>query len=253
MKRKKNSVNSTDPKSMLLSSKSSFSLQEAYKTLRTNVTFSLPGNGSKCIGVTSAVRGEGKSTIAINLSISLAQLDKRVVLIDCDMRLPTVITKLDIKADEGLSNYLSGGIDQLPIYQIVKYGIDLIPSGNIPPDSTVLIESEGMKNVISALKNSYDYIILDFPPINIVSDAVLIADRIDGYLVVTRHNYSEKKKIGEAIRQLNFSGANIIGIVYNGKSNEKKYYKNRYQYKYRYDYYYYKKKDGKKDSKKESV
>ena len=238
---KKNTNGSLDQKSALLSSNSSFSVQEAYKTLRTNVMFSLPGSGCKCIGVTSAVRGEGKSTIAINLAISLAQLDKRVILIDCDMRLPTVITKLNIKMDEGLSNYLTGGIDTLPVYRMKKYQIDLIPAGSIPPDSTVLIESEGMRGIISYLRESYDFIVLDFPPINIVSDAVLMANQIDGYLLVVRHNYSEKKKIEEALRQLEFSKAHVIGMVYNGKNNDKKYYKKKSYGKYYDKYYYYKK------------
>lgn len=236
MKRKKNTVNTVDTKTTLLSSNSSFTLQEAYKTLRTNVTFSLPGTGCKCIGVTSAVRGEGKSTIAINLSISLAQLDKRVILIDCDMRLPTIIRKLGINAQEGLSNYLSGSMEIIPIYELEKCGVSLIPSGSIPPDSTVLIESNEMKKLINQLRESYDYIVFDFPPINIVSDAALLSEQIDGYLVVAREKYSEKKKINEAIRQLKFLNAKIIGVVYNGRTDEKKYYKSRYNYKYKYEY-----------------
>lgn len=240
MKSKEKHNDTFDSKSMLLSSKSPFSVQEAYKTLRTNVTFSLPGTDCKCIGITSANRGEGKSTIAVNLAISLAQLNKKIVLIDCDMRLPTVITKLGINAKEGLSNYLSGQISEVPVVRISNLGIDVIPSGTIPPDATTLINSGAMAELVNLLKDAYEYIVFDFPPINIVSDAVLLSGMIDGYLMVVRHGVSEYKKVNEALRQMRFADAKIIGFVYNGKNNDKKYYK-RKGYSYRYDYYYYKK------------
>ena len=240
MKSKEKQKDTFNAKTMLLSSNSPFSVQEAYKTLRTNVTFSLPGTDCKCIGITSADRGEGKSTVAVNLTISLAQLNKRVVLIDCDMRLPTVITKLGISAKEGLSNYLSGMIEEVPVVRISNLGVDIISSGNIPPDATTLINSEAMKDLVRRLKDAYDYIVFDFPPINIVSDAVLLSGMIDGYLMVVRHGFSEYKKVNEALRQMRFADARIIGFVYNGKNNDKKYYKRKGRY-YRYDYYYYKK------------
>lgn len=239
MKKKNNAQKQTAPKQMLLSSKSPFTMQEAYKTLRTNVEFSLPGGDCKCIGVTSANRGEGKSTVSINLAISLAQLKKRVILIDCDLRLPTVIAKLNLSNTDGLSNYLSGMISEIPITHISNRGFDIIPSGVIPPDATTLINSDTMLKLVEQLKESYDYIIIDFPPVNIVSDAVLISSIVDGYILVVRHEYSEYQKITEAIRQMRFADAKIIGFVYNGLDIGRKYYKkNRY---YKNNYYYYKK------------
>lgn len=221
---------------MLLSSDSPFVVQEAYRTLRTNVTFSLPGSDCKCIGITSANRGEGKSTVAVNLSLSLAQLDKKVVLVDCDMRLPTIITKLGIKVQEGLSDYLTGKITKVPVVRVESRGIDIIPSGTIPPDSTTLIDSRDMRDLVQVFKEEYDYVIFDFPPVNIVSDAVLLSELIDGYLLVVRNEYSEFSKINELLRQLRFANAKVIGFVYNGKGENKKYYrKSKYYYKnYRY-------------------
>lgn len=239
--KKKNSSNVVfDTKKMLLSDKSSFSVQEAYKTLRTNVTFSLPGSDCKCIGITSANRGDGKSTIAVNLSISLAQINKKVVLIDCDMRLPTIASKLGCKSTPGLSNYLSGDCTEIPIVSVSDKGIDIIPSGNIPPDSTTLISSQEMHRLCDRLKESYDFIVFDFPPINIVSDAVMMSGIIDGYLIVARHNHSEYQMIGETIRQMRFADAKVIGFVYNGKGEEKKYYKSKKYGKYKkyYSHYY---------------
>ena len=245
---KSNKINTVefDSGKMLLSSKSPFTVQEAYKTLRTNVNFSLPGSGCKCIGIVSAARGDGKSSIAINLSISLGQINKKVVLIDCDMRLPTVAAKIGVNSTPGLSNYLSGDCEEIPTMFIEDKNIDIIPSGNIPPDSTTLLSSKGMSDMVEELKKRYDYIVFDFPPINIVSDAVILSGQIDGYLLVVRNNASEYQMIGETIRQMRFADAKIIGFVYNGKGAEKKYYKRgkygKYgKYKYYNSNYYYKK------------
>ena len=226
-----------DAKKMLLSDKSPFSVQEAYKTLRTNITFSLPDAQCKCIGIISANRGDGKSSIASNLAISLGQIRKKVVLIDCDLRLPTIAKKFEIQSAPGLSNYLSGGEPDIPVVHVKDRGIDIIPSGNIPPDSTTLISSHAMVELIKKLKESYDYIIFDFPPINIVSDAAILSEQIDGYLLVVRHKCSEYQMIIETIRRMQFADAKIIGFVYNGKNEDKKYYRKSRYSKYGKNYY----------------
>ena len=156
-----------NPGKMLLTENSSFSVQESFKTLRTNVTFSLPGQKNRCIGVVSANRGEGKSTVSVNLAISLAQIDKRVVIVDCDMRIPTVAAKLGMENRPGLSDFLADedGSSQLPVISNKDFNIDVIPAGTIPPDPTKLIESPQMKDLIKALKVVYDYVIVDFPPV----------------------------------------------------------------------------------------
>ena len=227
---------------MLLSDKSSFSVQEAYKTLRTNISFSMPGNDCKCIGVTSANRGDGKSSVAVNLAISFAQIGKKVVIIDCDMRLPTVALKIGIEPKPGLSNFLVGSnnIEELLIRRVQDKGIDVLPAGNIPPDPTKLLESQQMNDLIDVLKNHYDYIIIDLPPLMPVSDAVILAKYIDGYLIVVRHEKSEFAKISDTLHQLEFAGAKIIGFVYNGKVSESHYGKSRKNRNYYY-YDYYKK------------
>lgn len=237
-----------DAKKMLLSDQSSFSIQEAYKTLRTNVMFSVPGSDCKCIGIVSANRGDGKSSVASNLSISLAQINKKVVLVDCDLRLPTIAQKFGIESTPGLSNLLSGDIIDIPIQHIEEKGIDIIVSGNLPPDSTALISSKEMIELVRTLKKTYDYIVFDFPPINIVSDAMIVSSIIDGYLIVIRHESSEFQMVAETIRKMRFADAKIIGFVYNGMVENKKYYKKGKYGKYskygRYGYYknyYYKK------------
>ena len=240
---KNNRANLLNKKTMLLSDRSPFSVKEAYKTLRTNVMFSLPGKDSKCIGVVSPERGDGKSSVSINLAISFAQINKKVIIVDCDLRLPTIASKLGIEAKPGLSNFLSGNQDseQPLIRRSSEYGIDIMTAGDIPPDPTALITSRQMDAFIELLKKYYDYIILDFPPATIVSDAASVSRIVDGYLIVIRHNSSEFSKINETLRQMNFADAKILGFVYNGKDEQKKYYKNGKYSKYYYNYYYYKK------------
>ena len=240
---KDNRANLLNQKTMLLSDRSAFSVKEAYKTLRTNVMFSLPGKDSKCIGVVSPERGDGKSSVSINLAISFAQINKKVIIVDCDLRLPTIASKLGIEAKPGLSNFLSGNQDseQPLIRRSSEYGIDIMTAGDIPPDPTALITSRQMDAFIELLKKYYDYIILDFPPATIVSDAASVSRIVDGYLIVIRHNSSEFSKINETLRQLDFADAKILGFVYNGKDEQKKYYKNGKYSKYYYNNYYYKK------------
>ena len=142
-----------------------------------------------------------------------------------------------------MSNFLSGNhdSDQPLIRRSSEYGIDIMTAGDIPPDPTALITSRQMDAFIELLKKYYDYIILDFPPATIVSDAASVSRIVDGYLIVIRHNSSEFSKINETLRQTNFADAKILGFVYNGKDEQKKYYKNGKYSKYYYNYYYYKK------------
>lgn len=238
MANNKASVN-FDRNKMLLSDKSSFSVQEAYKTMRTNISFSLPGAGAKCIGVTSANRGDGKSSVAVNLAISFAQIHKKVIIVDCDMRLPTVASKIGIDSKPGLSNFLVGSnkIEDLLIRRVEDKGIDVLPAGNIPPDPTTLFESDMMGELMEVLRKHYDYIIIDLPPLMPVSDAAILSKYIDGYLIVVRHEKSEYAKIQDTLHQLDFAGAKIIGFVYNGKNLENHYRKTSKNKYYYYDYY----------------
>ena len=236
--KKKNSKNKVfNPEKMLLSENSSFSVLESFKTLRTNVTFSLPGLKNRCIGVVSANRGEGKSTVSVNLAISLAQIDKKVVIVDCDMRIPTVASKLGMENRPGLSDFLAeeDGYRELPVVSNLDFNIDVIPAGTIPPDPTKLIESPQMTELVKALKVVYDYVIVDFPPVTVVSDAAILSSVIDGYLIVTLHESTETSQLDETIRQLNFANANILGFVYNSKPASRKSYKKNSKYYY-YEY-----------------
>lgn len=212
---RRNSKKEVFTEDMLLSDSSSFLMVEDYKALRTNVSFSFPQAGPKCIAVTSAQQHEGKSTTALNLAISYAQLGKKVLVIDCDLRLPTIASKLRIKAKSGLSNLLVG---DAPVAEAVKYnakrGIYIMSSGWLPPDPTKLLASQNMSVVVNALKKTFDVIIMDCPPVNVVIDAAILAPVVDGYLLAVRHGQTEHREIGKMIEQLKRANANILGFVY---------------------------------------
>jgi capsular exopolysaccharide synthesis family protein len=224
----------TTEKSMILTENSPWSIQEAYKQLRTNVLFSLTGTGCKVIGVTSAFTGDGKSINAINHAISFAQLGKRVLLIDGDMRRPTIAAKLHIKGKPGLSDVLVGQAKaETGFRRLTQFGIDVIPSGSIPPDSTWLLQSKRMEILMQELKKVFDYIIIDLPPVTLVADASIVAPYCDGFLFVVRHNSTDRRLIASALQQLDRAGARVLGFVYNDAAPGEGHYGS-YSYKYKY-------------------
>ncbi|MDD6188464.1 MAG: CpsD/CapB family tyrosine-protein kinase [Clostridiales bacterium] len=206
----------------ILSDKSDFFIREAYKTLRTNVTFSLAEeDGCKVIIVTSSLQSEGKSTTALNLAISFAEADKRVLLIDCDLRRPKLGRLLELNSPEGLSDLLldPGLLDK----GVVKNygGISVILAGAIPPNPSELLGSVRMEKLLDRMKEKYDYIILDTPPVNMVTDAVVLAPRSSGVLFVVRANQSERGSVVHAVSQLEYARAKLLGFVLNGVDMEK--------------------------------
>lgn len=214
-----------------------FTATEQYKLLRANLDFTIP-EGTKCpvIGVTSSMRGEGKSTTAVNLSYVLAEKGSRVLLIDGDLRIPSVAKKMDLPGAPGLTDFLMGGEKQ----EIENFKSDILdawyilPSGNIPPNPSELLGSKRMESTLNKLREKFDYIIIDLPPVNIVSDAVAVAGLITGIIVVIREEYTEKKELERCFRQLRLSGVNVLGCLMNeakasggsyGKYKKYKYYK----------------------------
>ena len=201
----------------LLSKDTPFVVQEAYRALRTNVMFSLPGNGCKCVGVTSATPGDGKSTTAANLAIALAQIGKRVILVDCDMRLPTVASNFHLQAAPGLSDFLVGQAKiEESIRQTQHSGLSILPAGNLPPDATGLLEDKQLDTLFSALRKVYDYVIVDLPPVNSVPDAAILAKYLDGFLLVVREKKTPHKEINQMLRQLHLAQVKILGFATTG-------------------------------------
>lgn len=216
-------------KNYLLDENTPFVITEAYKTLRTNIMFSLPDAGGKAIGFTSSHRSERKSSNCLNLAISFADIGKKCVVIDCDMRLPTVATRLKVKPAPGVSNILIKQCEPREAIISVSENLDVIPAGRIPKDPTGLLSSRIFAEFITALKNKYDYVFVDLPPVSTVTDAAIIAPNIDGYLISVRHEDTQYKEVSNAVRLLRMSGASILGYVYNtAPVTSKKYYSKKY-------------------------
>lgn len=230
-----------------------FTATEQYKLIRANLDFTIPED-EKCpvIGVTSSMRGEGKSTTAINLSYVLAEKGSKVLLIDGDLRIPSVAKKLDIESTPGLADLLRGKGAQISEFKShLLENWFVLPAGDIPPNPSELLGSSRMGKVLEQLRDVFDYIIIDLPPVNIVSDAISISSHISGIIVVIREEYTEKRELERCIRQLKLSNVNVLGCVLNeAKSGSGTYSKYR-KYKYYKYYRYYYKSDADSDKQKE--
>lgn len=199
----------------------SFTASEAYKLLRTKLQFSF-ADEKNChvIGVSSAIPGEGKSLTAVNLAYVLSELGRKVLLVDGDMRRPSVPDKLPVNMAPGLSGYLSGQHGFEPVEQSSgsegeENVFTVIASGRKPPNPVELLSSGRMERLIQRLRGDYDYIILDLPPIGEVSDALAVAKLLDGLLLVVRRDYCSRSDFADAIRQFEFAETKILGLVLN--------------------------------------
>lgn len=223
----------------------SFAASEAYKLLRTKLQFSFADeHDCHIIGLSSALSGEGKSLTSVNLAYTLSQLDKKVLLIDCDMRRPTLAEKLGIAKYPGLSNYLTRQCKLEELVEVCQmkegeHGFHVISAGQNPPNPVELLSSARMKKALDASRKAYDYVILDLPPVGEVSDAMAIAKETDGILLVVRQNYCDRGMLSSAVQQFDFIQSKTLGVVFNcthegsGKGYYKRYYKRYYRGYYR--------------------
>jgi capsular exopolysaccharide synthesis family protein len=213
---------------------------ESFRSLRTSLKFASADRDIKTIIVTSALPSEGKTTIAVNLSYSIAFTGSKVLLVDIDLRNPSIYKSFKLSKAPGLTNYLVGESDKKSyiyyIYEEVNYNnLQVIPSGTIPPNPAELIESQKMKDFLSEVKKDYDYVILDAPPILSASEAVSASAFADGVIFVARFGKTPIDAAEKAKELLTHAKANVLGVVLNGVK-EKNYSYYRY-YKY-YNYHY---------------
>ncbi len=210
----------------ILNEKTPFEIREAYKALYTNILYLDTPDKCKKIAITSAVPGESKTTMATNLAITIAAnaSGKRVLLIDTDMRQPKVtrLLSLDIRG-RGLSEYLAG-IDEKPyLNYIPKLNITVLTSGGPSVNPTMLVGSSRMTELIKICEQQFDYIIIDTAPVNVVTDAMLLSETVNGYIISTLADYSDVNHVGECIDNLERIGATIYGVVLSAvKSNSNK-------------------------------
>lgn len=210
----------------ILNKNTNFAIQEAYKRLRTNIRFCIRDQKCRKICLTSGGPGEGKSITLLNLAISIAQTGKKVLLIDADLRRPAMARLLVEKASPGLSEILMGDVGVEDAVRPEAYpNLDIIFSGEIPPNPSEILSSERMQELIETSAERYDYILVDTPPVNVVTDACVVANLLDGVLLLVRQDRSRKDAVRQAVGNLQLTGANILGYILNGVTSEdSKYY-----------------------------
>lgn len=205
-------------------------VSEQYRTIRTNLQFaSAVDQKLHTLVVTSSGPSEGKSTTSANLAVVFAKAGQKVLLVDADMRKPTVFKTFQLDNTFGLSTILSTNKNLAQVVQktMVK-NLSVLTSGPKPPNPSELLGSKRMNQIITAMKQSYDFIIFDMPPVATVTDAQIMASKVEGTLLVVRENVTDKESLAKAQNLLNLVNARILGVVYNGTTQLKD-----------QDYYYY--------------
>ena len=188
---------------------------EAIRTLRTNILFSDIDQKLKKIVITSSLPDEGKSSIAMQLSRSLAQNGSKVILLGCDLRNPSIGQYIENDENYGITNVLMRRmeLDNAIIADELEPNLSILLSGPIPPNPSELISSNAMKNLIKELEEKYDYVIIDTPPVGIITDAAILSTISDGVLLVVKSESTKKDIIKNAIENINRVNGKILGTV----------------------------------------
>ena len=227
---KKNASHSERPR---LTLNSPFAIKEAYNSIRTKLIFT--GKGEKCpvFAVTSPLASDGKSTVAVSLAVSIAMAEQRVLLIDADMRKPSVHRYFGVECRNGLSEILAGLNTQINLRSTDVDQLSILTSGQIPPNPAELLGSKQMDVLLDFARQYFDYVIIDTPPVNIVTDSSVIADKITGYLMVVQSGKNHMQDVSDAVQQIEEMNGNIVGMILNDPEN-----KTAAHYSYRYNKYY---------------
>lgn len=189
--------------------------EEYYNAIRTNIQFS--GKEIKTIAITSTKDNEGKSTVAVNIAASLANVGKRVILIDADTRNSVFVGRMRVPAKlDGLTNYLSGNAPFESIIQSTTVeNLDMILSGPVPPNPTALLQNRLFETLLETCRNYYDYVIVDTPPLGLVTDASIIAHQCDGSILVVESSTIKRRAVRKIKERLEQTGAEFLGVVLN--------------------------------------
>ena len=216
-----------------ISNQAPFAVVEAYKNIRIRLLYILENMQGKVIAFTSPNVSEGKSTTAVNMAITLSQLNKKILLIDGDIRRATNHKKLKLENKKGLSNILARECQFNEA--IISYNpyLDILTSGSVVVNPSDLIGSTDFDKLIEKVKEEYDYVIIDTPPVNIVSDALAISKKCDGVVLVARIAYTTYAQLKNATNALKALDINVLGTILNGAGGAKKKYGSYYKYGYK--------------------
>lgn len=240
----------TERADRLLSENTPFAITEAYNTARTNIMFAASTSRQKIVAVTSSNPSEGKSTTCANIAISFANAGFRTLLVECDLRKPVMAKSFGVKPKKGLSSILGGFCTvKEAICPEVMSNLDIITTGDIPPNPSELLASDSMKVFLKASSEDYDYVFLDTPPVNVVTDSQLMNTEIAGLVFVIREGSTIHPDIQSAIEKIQLANGKALGFVKTFCKPEKsgrygkKYSYSKYGYKYGYGYGYSSKSD----------
>ncbi|MDN4523942.1 CpsD/CapB family tyrosine-protein kinase [Fictibacillus fluitans] len=219
-------INHLTQRSLITHNNPKSPVSEQYRSIRTNIQFSAIDTRLQTILVTSSVSGEGKSTTVANLGVVLAQQGKRVLLIDGDLRKPTVHYTFMVSNIHGLTNVLTRQTSlEGAVVKTDVDGLDVLTSGPIPPNPSELLNSKAMEVLMEEAMSKYDYVLFDSPPVLAVTDAQVLANRCDGVVLVTSSGKTEKEAAMKGKELLDHAQAKILGVVLNQKeANENSYY-----------------------------
>jgi len=213
-------------------------LTEAYRKLRTSIFLSRPAQPPKTILFTSGTNGEGKTMTVANTAIMLAQMELQILVIDADLRRPSCHKALRVRGGRGLTDFLAG---QEELNNVIKpttiSNLFVLNCGSTPPNPTELVGSKRMSETLAALKDRYDFILIDSPPVIPVSDAVILSTMVDGVVLVVRGDETKKHIVKAAVSQLGNGHGKILGVVLNRVDIRRAEYRDYYKY-YNPDYYY---------------
>lgn len=236
--KKKSTKKQSNAAEVTISDNTKFAIVEAYKSARSNIMFSLSAEEQKFFAVTSYAKGEGKSTVSSNLAISFSKTDRKVLVLDCDLRRPNIHNIFKLENTVGLSNVV-GGMAEFDdvVHRDVLPNLDILTSGTIPPNPSELLCSKRFNDLVESVKNDYDYIIFDTPPVGVVSDALLLKDKLAGFVLVLRERSTTHGDIQKMMESIKLADSKILGFLKVGCTPvHKKYGRGYYRY-YKYGYY----------------
>ena len=235
-----NGFSKSDPKKILCQN-SPFAVKEAYNAIRTNLLFTQQGEKCPIFVVTSPTANNGKTINSINLAVSFAQMGKRTLLIDADMRNPTIHRMFSISVKNGLSEILAGLTDNISVSKTDVENLSVLTAGKIPPNPAELLSSARMDKLLEFVKEHYDCVFIDTPPINLVTDSTIFAQKVTGYIVIVKTDTTNTHDVKITVTNIEQIDGNILGFILNDVNSEKKkyysYYR-KYNYNYNYNYNY---------------
>lgn len=207
----------------IIQSGCAFALRESFNRIRTNLMLALPTDGkAKIIGITGSVPGEGKNTSCINLAIVFAKTGVRVALVDCDLRKPSIHEYLKIERENGISELVEGSVSLDKAIKQTEYeNLSVITAGVHTDNPSETLVSKAFNDLVHELENKFDYIFIDLPPVNTVTDATVVSRLLTGMVLVTKRKVSKFNKIDQAIKILDNANVKVLGFIFNDSHKAK--------------------------------